>query len=197
MVIEDDYDAEYRFDRDPVGALQGIAADHVVYAGSASKTLAPAIRVGWLLLPPRLAGVVARDEAHRRDGAALLDQLALAGMMRDGGLDRHLRRMRRRYRRRRDALVAAVARELPGAEIGGIAAGLHAVVALPDRVDEAAVVQTARGRGIALEGLGEFRHDRVPRQPALVLGYANVPEAAIARAVAEVAAIVRGAGTVD
>ncbi len=159
IVVEDDYDAEYRFDRDPVGALQGMAPDRVVYAGSAAKTLAPALRLGWLVVPPPLAGLVARDEARRRDGAALLDQLALAGLMASGELDRHLRRTRRLYRRRRDALVAAVAAELPGSEVGGVAAGLHAVVTLPEGTDEAAVVRAARDRGVALEGLGDFHHD--------------------------------------
>ncbi len=187
VIIEDDYDAEYRFDREPVGALQGVAPDRVVYAGSASKTLAPALRLGWLVLPPALAGIA----EHHRAGAALLDQLALAGLMAGGELDRHLRRTRRIYRRRRDAFVAAVAAELPGAEVRGVAAGLHAVVTLAPGADEAAAVRAARRRGIALEGLGDFHHGGLPRRPALVMGYANLSEPAIARGVAELAEALR------
>jgi GntR family transcriptional regulator / MocR family aminotransferase len=178
IVVEDDYDAEYRYDRAPVGALQGIAPDRVIYAGSASKTLAPAVGLGWLVLPRWLA-------LESGGSAPLLDQLALARFIATGELDRHLRRTRRRYRRRRDALLAAVAAELSGSEIAGIAAGLHAVVRLPAGCDEAATVANARALGIALDGLADFR--LTPGPPALVLGYANVPEPSIARGVAELA----------
>ena len=191
IVVEDDYDAEYRYDRDPVGALQGMAPERVVYAGSASKTLAPAVRLGWLVLPPALAAPVARGQARAGSGAALLDQLALSRFLASGELDRHLRRMRRRYRSRRDVLLAAVQAHLPGAEVEGIAAGLHAVVRLPRGCDERATVAAARERGIAVEGLAEFRRTRAaPAPAALVLGYANLPEDAITRAVAELAEVV-------
>jgi GntR family transcriptional regulator/MocR family aminotransferase len=187
IVVEDDYDAEYRYDRDPVGALQGMAPERVVYAGSASKTLAPAVRLGWLVLPPSLAAAVVQGQARAGTGAALLDQLALARFIASGQLDRHLRRTRRAYRSRRDALLAAVAANLAGAEVEGIAAGLHAVVRLPAGADERATVLAARGRGIAVEGLGEFRHSPAAAPAALVLGYANLPEPAIARAIRELA----------
>jgi GntR family transcriptional regulator/MocR family aminotransferase len=191
LVVEDDYDAEYRYDRAPVGALQGMAPDHVVYAGSASKTLAPALRIGWLLLPPALA-VAATDRrcAHDR-GEALLTQLTLAGLISSGELDRHLRRMRRRYRARRDALVAAIASALPGAHVEGIAAGLHALVRLPPGADEAATVRAAGERGIALDGLASFRRGGPPAPPSLVLGYGNLAEPAIARGIAELALALR------
>jgi GntR family transcriptional regulator/MocR family aminotransferase len=190
FVVEDDYDAEYRYDRDPVGALQGMAPERVIYAGSASKTLAPALRLGWLLLPAELAGAAARGRWEDDRGAPLLDQLALADLIVRGELDRHLRRTRRRYRARRDALVAAVAAQLPGARVEGIAAGLHAVVGLPAGVDEAATVRAAAQRGIALDGLAGFCHAAV-RPPALVVGYGNLPEAAIARGIAELARVLR------
>ena len=191
IVVEDDYDAEYRYDRDPVGALQGMAPERVVYAGSASKTLAPAIRLGWLVLPPALTDAVERGQARAGTGAALLDQLALTSFIAGGELDRHLRRTRRRYRHRRDALLAAVESRLAGSEVEGIAAGLHAVVRLPHGSDERATVLAARERGIALDGLAAFRHKQAGGPASLVLGYANLPEAAITRAIAELARALR------
>ncbi len=191
IVVEDDYDAEYRYDREPVGAMQGMAPEVVVYAGSTSKTLAPALRLGWLVLPERLAGSVALRRRGDDRGGPLPDQLALADLIVRGDLDRHLRRMRRRYRARRDALVAAIAASLPGAEVEGIAAGLHAVVRLGDGVDEAATVAAAAERSIALDGLAGFFAAGVSAHPALVLGYANLAEPAIARGIAELAGALR------
>jgi len=191
VVVEDDYDAEYRYDRDPVGALQGMAPEHVVYAGSASKTLSPALRLGWLLLPPRLAAPAAERKSLDDRGAPLLDQLALADLVASGELDRHLRRTRRRYRSRRDALLDAVAAELPGAAVEGIAAGLHAVVRLARGSDEAATVRAAAERGIALDGLAAFHRGAAPAAAALVMGYGNLTEPAIGRGIAELAAACR------
>jgi GntR family transcriptional regulator/MocR family aminotransferase len=191
LVVEDDYDAEYRYDRDPVGALQGMAPDHVAYAGSASKTLAPALRVGWMLLPAPLAAAATRHTAAHDRGEALLTQLTLADLISRGELDRHLRRMRRRYRARRDALVEAIGSALPGARVDGIAAGLHALVRLPAGADEAATVRAAAGRGIALDGLAGFVRGGPPAPPSLVLGYGNLAEPAIARGIAELARALR------
>ncbi|MEJ7824631.1 MAG: PLP-dependent aminotransferase family protein [Solirubrobacteraceae bacterium] len=191
VVVEDDYDAEYRYDRDPVGALQGMAPDHVIYAGSASKTLAPALGIGWLVLPTPLAHAAGARRAVADRAESLLTQLTLADLVARGDLDRHLRRMRRRYRARRDALVAAVAAELPGAHVAGIAAGLHAVVRMAPGVDEARTVRVAAERGIALDGLAAFRQGEASADPALVLGYANMTEQAITRGVAELARAIR------
>jgi GntR family transcriptional regulator/MocR family aminotransferase len=191
IVVEDDYDAEYRYDREPVGALQGMAPEVVVYAGSASKILAPALRLGWLVLPERLASAAASCRRDDDRGGPLPDQLALADLIARGELDRHLRRMRRRYRARRDALAAAVAADLPGAAVEGIAAGLHAVVRLPPGADESATVAAAADRGIALEGLADFFATGISPHPALVLGYANLSEPAIARGIAELARALR------
>jgi len=139
IAIEDDYDAEYRYDRSAVGALQGREPDRIVYAGTASKTLAPALRLGWLVVPPRLLEPVGREKVLADRGTARVDQLAFADFLERGELDRHLRRMRVRYRARRDALVEALAEALPDATVHGIAAGLHATVELPDGDDERAI----------------------------------------------------------
>ncbi len=191
IVVEDDYDAEYRYDREPVGALQGMAPEHVVYAGSVSKTLAPALRLGWLVLPERLAQSAAERQWRGSRGRPLADQLTLADFIARGELDRHLRRTRRSYRARRDALVAAVRVELPGAEVGGIAAGLHAVVRLPAGASERATLHAAAQRGLVLDGLGAFRRSQAAGAPALVLGYGNLSVPAIARGIAELRAALR------
>jgi len=186
LVVEDDYDAEYRYDRDPIGALQGLAPDHVVYAGSASKSLAPGMRLGWLAVPRDLAAPLADLQRRRGGMPASLHQLAFADLVERGELDRHLRRQRRRYRCRRDALLAELARQLPDLSVEGAAAGLFVVLRLPGDSDEAAVLTAARATGVALEGMGGER-------PALVIGYANLPEAGVGRAVQALAASVRAA----
>jgi GntR family transcriptional regulator/MocR family aminotransferase len=144
VAIEDDYDAEYRYDRAAVGALQGLEPDRIVYAGSASKTLAPALRMGWLVVPARLFDTVALEKEIADMGTARIEQLAFADFIVRGELDRHLRRMRVRYRARRDALVDALAEALPEAAVRGIAAGLHATVELPETDDEQAILSEAR-----------------------------------------------------
>jgi GntR family transcriptional regulator/MocR family aminotransferase len=186
VVIEDDYDAEYRFDREPIGALQGLDPSRVVYAGSASKALANALRLGWVVLPEQLARPVAHERIAADGGGAVLEQLTLADLIARGELDRHLRRTRRLYRRRRDALVAAVGEHIPGADVTGIAAGLHALVLLPEGTDEAAVLAGARAAGVALAGLSEMRVTPAPpgARAGLVIGYSHQPEAATARAIA-------------
>ena len=192
VVIEDDYDAEYRFDREPVGALQGVDPERVVYAGSASKALANALRLGWLVLPSWLARAVAWERIAVDAGGPVLDQLALADLLGRGEIDRHLRRTRRVYRRRRDALVAALARELPDATVAGVAAGLHALVMLPPESDEAAIVTAGRARGLAFHGLSEMRVDPAPDDaPGRVLGYAHLAEPAIDRAITALAEVAR------
>jgi GntR family transcriptional regulator/MocR family aminotransferase len=187
VVIEDDYDAEYRYDRAPVGALQGLSPERVVYAGSASKTLAPALRLAWLALPSWLLEPVVSEKAFADLGSPRLEQLALADFLDRGDLDRHLRRTRLRYRDRRHALVTALRGAVAGVEIEGIDAGLHAVARLPGDLDEAAVLERARARGIALAGIGEHRFAPASGPPALLLGYGRLPEPTIAVGVRELA----------
>ncbi|HEV8175095.1 MAG TPA: PLP-dependent aminotransferase family protein, partial [Actinoplanes sp.] len=136
IAVEDDYDAEYRYDRPAVGALQGLDHHHVVYAGTVSKVLAPALRLGWLVVPPTLVDRVRHEKQLSDQGTARIEQLAFARFLTRGDLDRHLRRMRVRYRARRDAVIQALAAELPEAVIRGIAAGLHVTAELPATDDE-------------------------------------------------------------
>jgi GntR family transcriptional regulator/MocR family aminotransferase len=186
LVLEDDYDGEYRYDREPLGALQGLGGSRVVYLGSTSKTLAPALRLGWMIVPGALAGALADERGWTDGGSPVLDQLALASFIERGELDRHLRRMRLRYRRRRDGLVEALGRHLPGAEVGGAAAGLHLTVALAPGADVDAVLARASARGV---GVLAAHHEG---RALLLVGYANIAEAAIEPAVRALAAAVRG-----
>lgn len=182
VVIEDDYDAEYRYDRGPVGALQGLAPELVAYAGCASKVLAPSLRLGWLALPPDLLDGVRLEKAMDDLGTPVLDQLALADFVERGELDRHLRRMRPRYRARRDALVTALAEHLPEWRIHGVAAGLHTVALLPEQVDERSLLARAERAGMRLHGLAWFRVAE-PGPPGIVLGYGGLSEPTIQRLV--------------
>jgi GntR family transcriptional regulator/MocR family aminotransferase len=182
VVIEDDYDAEYRYDRTPVGALQGLAPDRVVYAGSASKTLAPGLRLGWFVMPEHLAEPMAEAKIAADRGSPALEQLALAGLITRGEFDRHLRRMRPVYRRRRDALLTALARRLPQLEPTGISAGLHLVTWLPPHLDETTVVDAAARAGVGIEGVTPYRIGH-PGPGGLIFGYATVNEQAIAEGV--------------
>jgi GntR family transcriptional regulator / MocR family aminotransferase len=179
VIIEDDYDAEYRYDRPPLAALQGLAPDRVVYMGTVSKTLAPALRLGWLVLPARLLGAVLEQKGLADHGCPTLDQLALARLLQSGDYDRHLRQARRRYRARRDALVRAVARHLPGARVTGLAAGLHAIVRLGRAVDGIALVEAALRASVGVYPLGYAYMEVRPIDDGVVLGYANLAEPAI------------------
>lgn len=183
IAVENDYDAEYRYDRAPVGALQGLEPDRIVYAGSASKTLAPALRLGWLVVPETLIAAVAAGKDLDDCGTARIEQLAFADFLARGELDRHLRRMRTHYRRRRDLLVDAVAEVLPDATVRGIAAGLHATVELGAAHDERAIETEARKRRIALSTMHDFWISDEPRPATLLLGYGQIPEASIPAAV--------------
>lgn len=178
LIVEDDFDAEYRYDGSGLGALQGLAPERVAYIGSASKRLTPGMRLGWALLPSWLAWPLIQAKAVEDSGSEAIGQLALHDFIERGELDRHIRRTRLRYRRRREALLAALAEHLPEARPGGGAAGLYELVELPAGTDEAATVAAAAERGVGVEGLGLHRFS-AGGSPGLVLGFACLPEPAI------------------
>ncbi|MET7473161.1 PLP-dependent aminotransferase family protein [Streptomyces sp. NPDC005648] len=176
VVVEDDYDGEFRYDRQPVGALQGLDPDHVVHMGTASKSLAPGLRLAWLVLPPGLLGEALRAKG-RVDSSGVLDQLTLAEFIVSGAYDRHVRAARLRYRRRRDALVAELARRAPHIHATGIAAGLHIVLRLPPGTEQA-TLRAAAWQDLAVHGLRLYRHPQATTRPpdALVVGYGTPPD---------------------
>ena len=186
LVLEDDYDAEYRYDRAPIGAMQGLDSARVAYAGTASKTLAPGFRLGWLTLPRELAEPFAEAKLLADRGSPILDQLTFADFLSRGEFDRHLRRMRPMYRSRRDTLLTALARYLPELEPTGIAAGLHLVAWLPQDLEEATVIAAASREGVAVAGVTPYRLSQAPRG-GLIFGYSNLNERAIADGVARLA----------
>jgi GntR family transcriptional regulator/MocR family aminotransferase len=189
LVIEDDYDAEFRYDRAPLGALQGLAPEHVVYLGTVSKTLAPGLRLGWLVLPPSLFDAVLQAKVLDDLGSATIDQLALARLIETADYDRHLRKVRRHNRARRDALVAAVARELPQARVSGISAGLHALLRLPYAVDAGRLLKLAAERSVGVYPLSVHMIDPPACTNSIVLGYANLVEPAIEEGVRRLAEV--------
>ncbi|MEE4421177.1 PLP-dependent aminotransferase family protein [Streptomyces bugieae] len=176
-VLEDDYDGEFRYDRQPVGALQGLDPDHVVYLGTASKSLAPALRLAWMVLPDHLVDPLLAVKRTGEWQSGQLEQLTLAEFLSSGAYDRHLRGMRLRYRRRRDQLVAALAERAPHVHVSGIAAGLHAVLELPPGTEQS-IIQAARWQALALEGLTRFHDPTAPDAPrdGLVVAYGTPPE---------------------
>jgi GntR family transcriptional regulator/MocR family aminotransferase len=194
IIIEDDYDAEYRYDREPVGALQGLAPERVVYAGSASKVLSPALRLGWLVVPPNFVADIAHAKLQADNGSATPEQLALADFIETGGFDSHLRRTRHVYRRRRDALVASLHKHLPNLRLHGVAAGLHVLIELAGGVDERAVVETAARRSIRVYGGGVYRAKSRAGPPAILVGYGGLPESTIPEAVRELAQVLTECG---
>jgi GntR family transcriptional regulator / MocR family aminotransferase len=182
LIVEDDYDAEYRYDRAPIGAMQGLAPDRVVYAGTASKTLAPGLRLGWLLVPASLVDAIAEAKSLADRGSPVLDQLAFADFLERGEFDRHLRRMRPLYRRRRDTLIQALRERTPDLEPAGIAAGLHLIAYLPSDLDETTLVDAAARRGLAAYGLAPYRISCEGRG-GLIFGYATLSERTIVEGV--------------
>ncbi|MHC3472228.1 MocR-like pyridoxine biosynthesis transcription factor PdxR [Streptomyces sp. 7R007] len=184
LVLEDDYDGDFRYDRAPVGALQGLDPDHVAYTGSVSKSLAPGLRLGWLLVPESLADDVVERKRTMDLGHPTLDQALFARFVERGDYDRQLRRCQRAYRERRDALVAALAEHFPGAEVTGIAAGLHVIVRLPERYGpRERFLERVTAAGVAVRALADYAHGGEGDDGAdgvrLVLGYAHQSPARI------------------
>jgi GntR family transcriptional regulator/MocR family aminotransferase len=191
FVVEDDYDGEYRYDRDPIGALQGLAPELVIYIGSVSKTLAPALRIGWVLAPQSLIADLSRSKLDADRGSPGIDQLALSEFIQCGHFERHLRRTRLIYSHRRELLATALKTHLPGLPICGVAAGLHLTLELPPGTKEKAMVTEAGRRGIQVHGLGAYRGRPEAGPPALLLGYCRLSEKGIIDGVKALAAVVR------
>jgi GntR family transcriptional regulator/MocR family aminotransferase len=182
FVIEDDYDAEFRYDHHPVAVMQGMAPGRVFLLGSVSKTLSPALGVGWLVAPGAMAAAL-RAANPVAAAPPVLDQLALATFIDRGWYDAHLRAARRRYRTRRDLLVRTLADHLPDGRVAGTAAGLHILLHLPDGTDTATVVAAAAAAGLSVSDLDDYRTERSADR-ALVLGYGNIGDTEIPQAVA-------------
>ncbi|MGQ5264550.1 MocR-like pyridoxine biosynthesis transcription factor PdxR [Micromonospora sp. ZYX-F-536] len=189
LIIEDDYDAEHRYDRPPVPALRGLLPEQVCYAGSVSKLLAPALRVGWLLVPARHREAVVAAKRNADLGNAVLPQLVLAELMTSGALERHLRLLRRRHIQRRDAMITALARQLPGATVHGAAAGLHLMITLDGELADGELAAATLARGVKVQPLSW--HCQRPYRPGLVLGYAARTATEIEEGVATIAAALR------
>lgn len=171
VIIEDDYDGEFRYDRSPVGALHGVDPDHVVYMGTASKSLAPGLRLGWLVLPERLVEPVVRQKGETEETSGFVEQLAMAQFVTSGSYDRHIRSMRAEYRRRREQLVAAVGRSSPQATVTGMPAGLHVMLELTG--GESVQARRPAWRRLGVEGLDLYRHPDIGHdRDGLVIGYA-------------------------
>jgi GntR family transcriptional regulator / MocR family aminotransferase len=191
LVVEDDYDAEHRYDRAPVPALHAAAPDRVAHTGSTSKSLAPGLRLGWLVPPPHLHAAVV-EAKHASDlGSPAVPQLVLAHLLATGEYDRHLRLVRTRQRRRRDEVLAALRSHLPAARVTGVAAGLHLVVLLPAGTDDAAAAARIRVTGVGVQPLSY--HRIAPGPPGLVLGYAAHPPDRLREAVRRIAIAVEAA----
>jgi GntR family transcriptional regulator / MocR family aminotransferase len=196
LVVEDDYDAEHRYDRAPVPALQGLGPDRVVYAGSVSKTLAPGLRLGWIVAPAALRAALTRAKYMADLGNPVLDQLVFAHFLASGEFERHLRRIRIRQRARRDAMLGALREHLPHARVLGVAAGLHLLVTLPagsnDAADDVALAAEADAAGVLVHPLSTHRIR--PGPPGLVLGYAAQAPDRIREGIARLGAVSRSAG---
>jgi GntR family transcriptional regulator / MocR family aminotransferase len=192
LIIEDDYDAEFRYDRRPVGVLQGAGQSSVALIGSLTKTLSPAMGAGWMVIPPDITPLV-HAAVVRPSGPPVIDQLALAAFVREGHYDRHLRAARIRYRARRNRLVELITAQLPECRISGAAAGLHMLLHLPAGTDAAAATRLALAAGVRVANLDVYRFSPVRHEPGLVLGYGNLADHQAEPAVARLELAIRNA----
>jgi len=187
VIVEDDYVPEFRYDRGPLGCLQGLGPDHVALVGSTSKSLAPGLRLGWVVAPPRLHGLLMSAKRDDDFGSPVLGQHVLARLLANGDYDRHIRRTRRRYMNRRTALVTALDRELPDWGVSGRSGGLHVMLRLPPGLDEEDVCAAAADRGLAVQGTRAM-YGTLPAPHGLLASYARAPAGMLTEAVHRLAA---------
>jgi GntR family transcriptional regulator/MocR family aminotransferase len=192
-IIEDDYDSEFRYDRQPIGAVQGLAPDRVVLIGSASKTHAPGVRVAWMAVPGELVGDLAVRRVAADRGGPVIDQLAFAALLQSGRHDRHVRTMRGVYAARRAVVLQTLDRVSPGLTLTGLVAGFHGVLPLPPRVSEDRVVATATDASLRVTGLAAFTRHRRDLPPALVLGFGDIDDEAVVEAILRLGAVIAAA----
>jgi GntR family transcriptional regulator/MocR family aminotransferase len=193
LIVEDDYDAEFRYDRRPLAALQGLDPARVAYVGTASKTLAPVLRLGWVIAPRALAPALAEIKDAADQGSPALDQIALADLFASGAHERHLRTVRRAYAERRALLVEELGTAVPGATIEGAAAGVHLVLALPDPLDTERLTAATAAHGVAASSVESYARRPPAAARRLVLGYGRLPTPSVRPAVAALAAALRDA----
>ncbi len=186
LIIEDDYDAEHRYDRPPVAALRSLLAEQVCYTGSVSKLLAPALRIGWVIVPQRHRDALIAAKRSADLGNAALPQLVLAHLMTSGELERQLRFLRRKHIRRRDAMLRAIGTQLPDATVHGAAAGLHLMVTFDGGFADVDLAAAALDLGVKVQPLSW--HSQRPTRPGLVIGYAANNPSAITEGIAAIAA---------
>ncbi|MEV8510561.1 PLP-dependent aminotransferase family protein [Actinoplanes sp. NPDC051475] len=191
LIIEDDYDAEHRYDRAPVAAMQASAPERIAYCGSVSKSLAPGMRLGWLIAPRHLHADLVTAKHASDLGNPALPQLILARLLATGDHDRHLRTVRRRQRRHRDALVTALHEHVPAACVEGVAAGLHVLITLPGDLDDTVLAGHIAAAGVRVQPLSW--HRQAPGPPGLVIGYAAHPPDRLQEAVRRIGAALRQA----
>jgi GntR family transcriptional regulator / MocR family aminotransferase len=182
LVIEDDYDAEFRYDRTPIGAVQGLDPSRVAHVGTSAKTFAPGLRLGWISAPAELVGDLQARKSAADSGSPAIDQLALASLLTAGEYERHIARARHAYRRRRDLLLQALTARFPRLRVSGAAAGMQLLLPLPGQTDDAALAQAAAARGVGITALSPLHLARSPDR-GLLLGFGRLPEHKIPLAV--------------
>jgi GntR family transcriptional regulator / MocR family aminotransferase len=182
LIIEDDYDAEFRYDRTPVGAVQGLDPRRVAHVGTTSKAFAPGLRLGWISAPADLAGDLQARKSAADSGSPAIDQLALASMLTTGEYERHIVRARHAYRRRRDLLLHALTSRFPRLTVSGAAAGMQLLLPLSSQADDITLAEAAAARGIGVTALSPLHLARSPER-GLLLGFGRLPDHKIPLAV--------------
>ena len=193
LIVENDYAAEFRYDGPPIGAVQALAPERTVYVGTTSKTLAPAVRLGWIAAPAEVTSALAGAQLEGSGGFTGLNGHVFARLLLSGCYERHIQRCRRDYRRRRDALVEAISAELPQLRVLGIAGGLHLTLQLPPGCDADRVAETARSEGIDIRPLSYYAHSPIEQEPGLVMGYGRLPLPSVPGVVGALARALRSA----